>query len=308
MGDTIDISQTIVENGLELKKYREALGHEGPAFSCEIWHNGKKAALVTNSGEGGSNSYTPQEKGIVDLLTEIGKMDTEFEAEDHAVVQMLMIMDRKKQMARWAKKGLNFAVEVVFKESNWKADPPVLDDDIRMFASSTKPNMTAGLTKKKFLRARWINPDGSLGDEYEAAEAPKPVQLDMEAYARENRMVQSEIEIINRLIRSPDTGEQVKVFFIPLTATREPAGSITIAGPKYKATIGAKTVRFDEGWERLGKGNEKKELDVRSYISPCLMCGAVANVSTGRTRVGPELVRYWFKCVNCNKVYNEPVD
>lgn len=156
-----------MQNGLELKKYKEIMGHEGPAFSCEVWHNGKKAVLVMNDGNGGCNSYHEYEKGIVDLLEDIGKTEQDFESADHTVTEMLIAMDRKKQMAKWAKKGLNYAVEVTFKEMDFDAVPPVYEEDVRIFASNSAQGVIAGLSrfKEPYKRACRINPDGSLGDE-----------------------------------------------------------------------------------------------------------------------------------------------
>jgi hypothetical protein len=164
--DAMDITGKIVQNGLELKKYKEVMGHEGPAFSCEIWHNGKKAVLVMNDGNGGCNSYHEYEKGIVDLLAEIGKAEADYDPEDHTVTEMLVMLGRKRQMARWAKKGLDYAVEVVFKEPDILAKSPTFEYDVQMFAADSEQQVIAGLSrlKKPFKRAHWIKPDGSLGD------------------------------------------------------------------------------------------------------------------------------------------------
>ncbi len=41
----------------EIKKYRKNMGHEGEGFYCQLWVDGKLAAHVTDSGNGGSPLY-----------------------------------------------------------------------------------------------------------------------------------------------------------------------------------------------------------------------------------------------------------
>ena len=163
----MDISRKIVENRLELRNYMQLPGNEYPAFSCEVWHKGRKAALVTNDGNGGSNHYVEYKKGIVELLESIGREIEEYDAADHAVAAMIEMMDRSRQVIRWAAQGYRYVAEVVFRDIDLNAKPPVFDYEVKMTAAASKEEMIERLSKlkKPFKKAYWVNPDGSLGDE-----------------------------------------------------------------------------------------------------------------------------------------------
>lgn len=58
---------------LKRVKYSEHLSEETPAFTCEIWENGKLIAYCKNDGCGGNNLITPA-KGYT--YNDVAKFDT----------------------------------------------------------------------------------------------------------------------------------------------------------------------------------------------------------------------------------------
>lgn len=47
---------------IEIKNFKQCIGREGYAWSCSLYINGKRAAVVSNDGNGGSNFYDFDEK------------------------------------------------------------------------------------------------------------------------------------------------------------------------------------------------------------------------------------------------------
>lgn len=98
---------------LQIKNLKSCDGREGPgaAFSCSLYIDGKRAAVVRNSGSGGCNDYDWLDRSLRQpFLDHCAALhpDIEFEVEDHVIAVLLDTLETEKQLKRWCRKSVVF--------------------------------------------------------------------------------------------------------------------------------------------------------------------------------------------------------
>jgi len=106
---------------LTAKNYKSCDGRNGPdaAFSCTLYIDGKRAAVVRNEGCGGCNDYDWFDRSLRQpFLDHCAALhpDRKFEVEDHVVACLLDALETEKQVKRLCRKS------VVFRLAGDKAD------------------------------------------------------------------------------------------------------------------------------------------------------------------------------------------
>lgn len=98
---------------LTIKNLRTCAGRNGPdaAFSCSLYIDGKRAAVVRDEGCGGCFSYDWLDRSLEKPFLEHCKAlhpEIEFEAEDHVIATLLDALETEKQLKRWCRKSVVF--------------------------------------------------------------------------------------------------------------------------------------------------------------------------------------------------------
>lgn len=111
---------------IELKKVRSIRGDDGPCFEAEIWIDGRKAAWVNNSGNGGPNLYRFTDRELEKKFIEFTRAsapEIEFEAEDTYIDNLMLEIEDLKVIKRKAKafgkKGYPFVMVYKTQTDNY---------------------------------------------------------------------------------------------------------------------------------------------------------------------------------------------